>query len=155
MEFILTTTVNTGTYGSESTVYLIIGTFQWFQENPKYRASDITLCDKSGKNGTTIDIGSGPTIGQDRQDGERVDSEEDGGEDRHDGEHVDSEEAGGEDKDDGRFASSEDDDGEEPRSWREVKLREALAGGSREEESPHLYLDICEAFFLSYALGEH
>ena len=44
--------------------------------------------------------------------------------------------------------------GEEPGSWRELKLQQAHPHGSEEEESLELYLDLCEAFYLSHALGQ-
>lgn len=62
---------------------------------------------------------------------------------------------GGEDSDD-----NEDGADDEPRSWQDLKERLASGGATataegrhEDEEGPELYLDICEAFYLSYALG--
>ena len=44
--------------------------------------------------------------------------------------------------------------GKEPASWRELKQQQAANGEEEEEVGHELYLEICEAFYLSYALGK-
>jgi hypothetical protein len=65
------------------------------------------------------------------------------------------------DRDDGmeRGDGGEDDEGEsegeEPGSWRQLKQQQAQpSNGPEGEDSLELYLDLCEAFYLSYALGD-
>jgi hypothetical protein len=66
------------------------------------------------------------------------------------GPHDDGMESG--DGDEGDGGESE---GEEPGSWRELKQQQSQPGCSPEgEDSLELYLDLCEAFYLSYALGD-
>ncbi len=56
---------------------------------------------------------------------------------------------------DGEEDEGGESEGEEPGSWRQLKQQQARSGSSPEgEDSLELYLDLCEAFYLSYALGD-
>ncbi len=65
-------------------------------------------------------------------------------------ERDDGMESGDGDEDDGGES-----EGEEPGSWSQLKQQQAQPGHATEgEDSLELYLDLCEAFYLSYALGD-
>jgi hypothetical protein len=61
----------------------------------------------------------------------------------------------GMESDDGGEDDDGESEGEEPGSWRQLKQQQAQPGHTTEgEDSLELYLDLCEAFYLSYALGD-
>ena len=62
----------------------------------------------------------------------------------------------GMESDDGGEDDDGESEGEEPGSWRQLKQQQAQPGHTTEgEDSLELYLDLCEAFYLSYALGDN
>ncbi len=64
-------------------------------------------------------------------------------------------ESGDGEGDDGGEDEGDESEDEEPGSWRQLKQQQAQPGHSPEgEDSLELYLDLCEAFYLSYALGD-
>ncbi len=61
-----------------------------------------------------------------------------------------------EDDEGGESGDEGESEGEEPGSWSQLKQQQAQPGHTTEgEDSLELYLDLCEAFYLSYALGDN